>query len=340
MITKEFFDTAADGRAVHRYTLARGGLTVRVLDYGGRIQSILAPGKAGPVDVVLGFDRMAGYEADDSFQGAFVGRVANRIERGQFTLDGVSYETPINNGPNHCHGLSHLQVLEAAAEGEDTLLLRWHSPAGEEGLPGSLDAEVRYTLDENGGLTLDYRARADAPTPVNLTNHSYFNLAGGGSVLGQVLQLHASHFTPADEVSCPTGEILPVAGTPMDFTAPKTIGRDIGADYDQLLWGRGYDHNWCIDGTPGVLRPAAAAYCEETGITLTCETTQPGLQFYTGNYLTGSTGKGGMVLAPRTGFCLETQHYPCAVNRPQFASVILRPGEEYHEVTVYRFGQK
>ena len=336
MITKQFFGTTRDGRAVHRYTLARGGLTVQALDYGARIQSILVPGQNGPVDVVLGYDDLAGYEADPSHLGAFVGRVANRVEKGRFTLNGVEYQMSINNGPNHCHGVWDQQVLDASIEGE-TLLLRWHSPAGEDGLPGTVDAEMRYTLDEDGGLTLDYRAVTDADTPVNLTNHSYFNLAGGGSVLDQ---LYAARYTPADEVSCPTGAVLAVAGTPMDFTDPKPIGRDIDADFDQLRWAGGFDHNWCIDGEAGVLRPAAYAFSEKTGVTLACETTQPGIQFYSGNYLDGRAGKGGMRHERRSAFCLETQHYPCSVNRPAFPSVILHPGEEYHEVTVYRFGLK
>lgn len=339
MITKEFFGTTKNGQAVHRYTLARGGLTVQVLDYGARIQSILVPGRDGPVDVVLGYDDLAGYEADPSHLGAFVGRVANRVEKGRFTLNGTEYQMSINNGPNHCHGVWDQQVLKAEIEGE-TLLLRWHSPAGEDGLPGTVDAEMRYTLDEQGGLTLDYRAVTDADTPINLTNHSYFNLAGGGSVLDQTLQLYALRYTPADAVSCPTGEVLPVAGTPMDFIAPKPIGRDIEADFDQLRWAGGFDHNWCIDGEAGVLRPAAFAHCEATGITLACETTQPGIQFYSGNYLDGRRGKAGAVHQRRSAFCLETQHYPCSVNRPQFPSIILHPGEEYHEVTVYRFGLK
>lgn len=339
MITKTFFGTTQAGQAVHQYTLARGQLTVQVLDYGGRIQRILTPGKAGMVDVVLGYDDLAGYEADPSHLGAYVGRVANRVENARFTLGGKEYRLAVNSGPNFCHGSWDRQVMPAETEG-DTLLLRWHSPAGEDGFPGTVDAEMRYSLDDNGGLTLDYRAVTDADTPINLTNHSYFNLAGSGSVLEQTLQLHASRFTPANSVSCPTGEVLPVEGTPMDFTSPKPIGRDIDAEFDQLRWAGGFDQNWCIDGEAGALRPAAFAVCEATGITLTCETTQPGIQFYSANYLKGQTGKGGAVYRPRDAFCLETQHYPCSVNRPQFPSIILHPGEEYHEVTVYRFGRR
>lgn len=340
MITKQFFGATQAGQAVHQYTLARGELTVQVLDYGGRIQRILTPGKTGMVDVVLGYDDLAGYEADPSHLGAYVGRVANRVENARFTLGGQEYRLAVNNGPNFCHGSWDRRVMPAEIEGE-TLLLRWHSPAGEDGFPGTVDAEMRYSLDDHGGLTLDYRAVTDADTPINLTNHSYFNLAGAGSgsVLDQVVQLHAAQFTPANEVSCPTGEVLPVRGTPMDFTSPKPIGRDIGADFDQLRWAGGFDHNWCIDGKAGVLRPAAFAFCEATGITLTCETTQPGIQFYSGNYLKGNAGKGGAVYHPRDAFCLETQHYPCSVNRPGFPSIILHPGEVYREVTVYRFGR-
>ena len=205
-------------------------------------------------------------------------------------------------------------------------------------MPGTVDAQVQYILEEDNTLTIRYHAVTDAATPINLTNHSYFNLAGSGDVLNHTLRLWAKNFTRADENSCPFGTIDPVAGTPMDFTAEKPMGGDINADYDQLVWGKGYDHNWCVDGEAGTLRPAAAAYSPETGIAMDCLTTQPGVQFYTANWLPeGLPGKGGRPMFPRAGFCLETQHYPCSPNRPQFPSAILRPGEEYNETTQYRF---
>ena len=197
---------------------------------------------------------------------------------------------------------------------------------------------MQYILEEDNTLTIRYHAVTDAATPINLTNHSYFNLAGSGDVLNHTLRLWAKNFTRADENSCPFGTIDPVAGTPMDFTVEKPMGRDIETEYDQLVWGKGYDHNWCVDGEAGTLRPAAAAYSPETGIEMDCLTTQPGVQFYTANWLPeGLPGKGGRPMFPRAGFCLETQHYPCSPNRPQFPSAILRPGEEYNETTQYRF---
>ncbi len=338
MITTKFYGTTQDGRDVQQFILKAGPYEARILDYGGRMTHLYAPDRNGnPVDLVLGYDDLAGYEADTTFLGAVVGRVANRIEKGRFELDGRSYQLEINNGLNHNHGVWHRQIWQARTEG-DALVLSYHSPDGEDGLPGAVDVQVRYQLTEQGELSVDYTAVSDAATPINLTNHSYFNLDGSGSVLDQQVQLFAHNFTRADENSCPFGTVDPVAGTPMDFLAAKPIGQDINANYDQLLWGKGFDHNWCIDGEPGTLRPAAWAYSGKTGITLCCKTTQPGIQFYTGNWLTGVPGKGQAPLNARSGFCLETQHWPCGVNRKNFPDTILRPGQTYHEVTVFCMG--
>ena len=337
MIKQQIYGTTQGGQTVHQYTLSAGSCTVNILDWGGRITHIYTPDKSGrPVDVVLGYDSLAGYEADTVFLGAVVGRVANRIEKGCFTLNGKDYQLAINNGPNHNHGVWHQQLWQAETEG-DSLVLRYHSLAGEDGFPGNVDVQVRYTLTEAEGLRIEYTAVSDADTPINLTNHSYFTLNGTGDVLDQQVKIFAKHFTRADENSCPFGTIDPVEGTPMDFREAKPIGRDIGAEYDQLIWGKGYDHNWCIDGQAGTLRPAAWAHSASTGITLECSTTQPGMQFYTGNWLPGTPGKNGVLLEERTGFCFETQNYPCAVNRENFPCGILRAGETYHQITVFRF---
>ncbi|MBQ8646757.1 MAG: galactose mutarotase, partial [Oscillospiraceae bacterium] len=269
MVTARPFGVTRHGEPVTEYTLTNAaGMQVRCLDWGGHVTAVLVPDRAGRmVDVVLGFDTVAEYERDEAFLGAFVGRFANRIEKAAFELDGVHYALEVNNGPNHNHGVWH---LKPAAETEydpagSSITFRYDSPDGEDGFPGNVTAWLTYRLEEANALTIEYRAVTDRATPINLTNHSYFNLAGGGDVLDHRLTLHAARFTPADEYSCPYGTVEPVAGTPMDFTAEKPIGRDIDADYDQLVWGRGYDHNWCVDGTPGTLRPAAEAWCEATG---------------------------------------------------------------------------
>lgn len=342
MITQMPYGVTADGRAVTRYLLQNeSGMQVQVLDYGCRIVSIFVPDRAGkPVDVVLGCKDLAAYEADDTFFGAFVGRFANRIEDARFTLDGVTYQLEVNNGPNHNHGVWHQKVFDAAADGENALVLRYHSPAGEDGFPGAVDVTVRYELTDQNALVMDYTATSDAATPINLTNHSYFNLDGPGSdsVLDHTLLLHASRYTPANEVSCPYGTEVTVKGTPMDFTTAHAIGRDIDEPFDQLQWGRGYDHNYVIDRKGQGLALAARLKSEKTGICMECRTTQPGVQLYTANWVKDKGDqKPGFVHGPRAAVCLETQHYPCGPNRPSFPSTILRPGDVLRETTVYIF---
>ncbi len=343
MVSKTYYGTTATGQKVHSFLLEnRRGTRVSVIEYGCRITHLLVPDRSGRLtDVVLGCRDLEAYEKDDLFLGAFVGRVANRIEGAHFTLEGKEYQLEANNGPNHNHGVWHQRVFEGRALGPDTVEFIYHSPDGEDGFPGNVSVSVRYTLTEGNRLILDYTAAADAVTPINLTNHSYFNLDGAGStsVLDHKLTVYAHQYTPADAVSCPDGRILPVEGTPMDFTTGHAIGRDIGADFQQLIWGNGYDHNYVIDREePGLVR-AARLESEKTGIWMECSTTQPGIQIYTGNYLQDADlAKPGFVHAPRAAVCLETQHFPCALSRPNFPSILLRPGRLLRENTVYAFG--
>ena len=343
MVSKTYYGTTASGQKVHSFLLEnRRGTRVSVIEYGCRITHLLVPDRSGRLtDVVLGCRDLEAYEKDDLFLGAFVGRVANRIEGAHFTLEGKEYQLEANNGPNHNHGVWHQREFEGRALGPDTVEFIYHSPDGEDGFPGNVSVSVRYTLTEGNRLILDYTAAADAVTPINLTNHSYFNLDGAGStsVLDHKLTVYAHQYTPADAVSCPDGRILPVEGTPMDFTTGHAIGRDIGADFQQLIWGNGYDHNYVIDREePGLVR-AARLESEKTGIWMECSTTQPGIQIYTGNYLQDADlAKPGFVHAPRAAVCLETQHFPCALSRPNFPSILLRPGRLLRENTVYAFG--
>ena len=343
MVSKTYYGTTASGQKVHSFLLEnRRGTRVSVIEYGCRITHLLVPDRSGRLtDVVLGCRDLEAYEKDDLFLGAFVGRVANRIEGAHFTLEGKEYQLEANNGPNHNHGVWHQRVFEGRALGPDTVEFIYHSPDGEDGFPGNVSVSVRYTLTEGNRLILDYTAAADAVTPINLTNHSYFNLDGAGStsVLDHRLTVYAHQYTPADAVSCPDGRILPVEGTPMDFTTGHAIGQDIGADFQQLIWGNGYDHNYVIDREePGLVR-AARLESEKTGIWMECSTTQPGIQIYTGNYLQDADlAKPGFVHAPRAAVCLETQHFPCALSRPNFPSILLRPGRLLRENTVYAFG--
>ena len=342
-ITSEPFGSTKEGRAVARWTMENdAGMAVRVLTYGCTIQSIVVPDRNGnPVDVVLGYDDLAGYEAGSCWFGAFVGRYANRIKNAAFTLNGKEYSLPKNDGPNHLHGTFERRVFDAAAE-DGALVLRYVSPDGEEGYPGALTVTVTYTLAEDNALRLGYRAATDADTVVNLTNHSYFNLsgAGRGDVLGHLLQLDASRFTDADGESIPTGRVLSVAGTALDFRREKPIGRDLDDEDLILRLCGGYDHNMILDKPAGFAR-GGAAYSPDTGIEMTFSTTQPAVQLYSGNFVAGDAapcGKDGARYPKRGGFCLESQHYPCSPNFPDFPSTVLRPGEEYHELTEYRFG--
>jgi len=343
-----------DGKDVFIYTLTNAhGMEVRAMSYGAIIVSMRVPDREGRSDdVVLGFDAIDGYLAGEPYFGAIVGRYGNRIAKGRFTLDGKTYQLATNNGPNHLHGgVKGFDKIVWEAEpfdhdGQSGVVFTHASPDGDEGYPGTLDARVTYTLTPGNELIVDYSATADKATPINLTQHSYFNLAGAGTgdILGHRLTLDADRFTPVDATLIPTGDLAPVEGTPFDFRRPTPIGARIGADHAQLKYGTGYDHNWVLNrpgGAPAGPALHHAARLEEpaSGRTLDVSTTEPGVQFYTGNFLDGTlTGKAGHVYKQRYGLCLETQHFPDSPNHPAFPSTILRPGQPYQSKTVFAFG--
>lgn len=345
-ISSKSFGSTEAGK-VTMYTLKSGtGVTVKVLSLGGILHSIEVPDKNGKgVDIALGFDNLKAYSGGGRYIGALIGRNSNRLAKGSFTLNDTLYQLSVNDGNNQLHGGINgfdQKIWEVKEAGTCRLKLTCKSVAGEEGYPGNLEMTVLYTLEDKT-LTIDYTATADEDTLCNPTNHVYFNLNGhnSGDVLGQYVQLFAGKFTPADKESLPTGEIASVSGTPMDFLKATKIGERIESDFAQLTMAGGYDHNWVLDGYKGTGEPFAAAYCysETTGITLSCATTLPGIQFYTGNYLDGSEeGKGGVRYQKRNGFCLETQFFPNAMVNPNFIQPILRKGQIYHSVTAYTFG--
>lgn len=342
-VTKIPFGVTSSGKPVDQYTLQSGQLSCDILTYGGALRSFRAPDRDGKiVDVLLGYDNMAAYEAQDKFMGALIGRFANRIGGAAFQLDGKMYQLAKNDGPNHLHGGPcgfDKQVWTVEDASADSLTLSLVSPDGQENYPGTLTVRVVYTLSETG-LSIDYQARSDKDTLCNLTNHAYFNLSGhdSGPVTGQTIQLFAGQYLPIRAGSIPTGELAPVAGTPMDLRQPQAIGARIDEDFTQLRLAGGYDHCWAVDGEADVLRPAARAASPKTGIVMETLTTLPGVQFYAGNYLDGCPrGKGGAPYAKRWGFCLETQFYPDAPHHPGFPAPLLRRGETQRSKTVYRF---
>ena len=338
---KKPFGVTKNGEQVTAYTLKNGAMSAVILDYGCTIQALCAPDKNGtPVDVVLGYVTVAEYEQHDGYLGAAIGRVGNRIAKGKFTLNGKDYTLAVNNGPNHLHGglVGFDSVIWNAKVTGDALVLSRLSPDGEEGYPGNLDVTITYRLTEDA-LSITYDAKTDADTLLNLTNHSYFNLAGEGDVLDHILQVNADAFCEGDADCLPTGKLIPVNGTPFDFTAAKKIGQDIGADDIQLKNAGGYDHNVCLSD-PADVKTAAILYSEKTGIEMTTTTTLPGMQLYSANFLTERTGKGGRTIGFRHALCLETQRYPDAIHNPHFPSVVLTPDKAYHEVTTYSFKVK
>jgi len=344
-VTSEPFGKMPDGTPVEIFTLSSGAYEARIATYGGIVVSLKAPDRNGnAADVVLGFDNLDGYVANfngpaDAFFGALIGRYANRIAHGSFTLDGTKYSLPLNNGENTLHGGPHgfNNVVWKAKTIANGVELTYLSKDGEAGYPGTLTAVVRYTLMK-GDLRIEYSATTDKDTVVNLTNHSYFNLAGQGDILGHQLTLHASRFTPVDAGLIPTGELKPVESTPFDFRKPTTVGARINADNEQLHLGRGYDHNWVLDSGGKKLEEAAELYDPGSGRVLKVLTDQPGIQFYSGNFLDGSIkGKGGKPYGLHGALCLETQHFPDSPNHPDFPTTELKPGERYHTVTVYSF---
>jgi aldose 1-epimerase len=344
-VTRQPFGKMPDGTSVELFTLTDGPYEARITNYGGVLVSLKVPDRNGKsADVVLGFDDLNGYVANFNspsvaFFGAIIGRYANRIAHGSFTLDGKKYSLPLNNGENTLHGGPHgfNNVVWKAKPIPNGVELTYLSKGGEAGYPGNLSAVVRYTLMK-GKLRIEYSATTDKDTVVNLTNHSYFNLAGQGDVLNHQLTLHASRFTPVDAGLIPTGELKSVEGTPFDFRKATAIGARINADDEQLHRGRGYDHNWVLDSGGGKLTEAAELYDPSSGRVLKVFTDQPGIQFYSGNFLDGSIkGKGGRPYELHAALCLETQHFPDSPNHPDFPTTELKPTERYHTVTVYSF---
>jgi aldose 1-epimerase len=333
----------ADGTAVPIFTLKSGQIEVRVTAYGAKLVSVRTPDSSGKVaDIVLGFDSLESYlNGKEPHLGSIVGRFGNRIARGEFVIDGNRYQIPVNNGPNALHGgpVGFDKKVWQAQEVPNGVEFTLVSPDGDMGFPGKLTAKGRYTLTGNT-LRIDYSATTDKPTVVNLTNHAYFNLHGNdqGVILDHVLELSADRFTPVDANLIPTGVMAPVAGTPLDFRKPAVIGARINDDYDQLKLACGYDHNFVVNGHAGVLRPAATVTDPVSGRRMTVETTEPGMQFYSGNFLDGTfTGRHGVKFERRTGFCLETQHFPDSPNHPDFPSTVLRPGDTLHSATTFSF---
>jgi aldose 1-epimerase len=347
-VTSQPFGKVKDGATVEIYTLSDGAYEARIATYGGILVSMKTPDRNGkPGDVVLGFDNLDGYVANfngpsDAFFGALIGRYANRIAHGSFTLDGKKYSLPLNNGENSLHGGPHgfNNVVWKAKPITNGVELSYLSKDGEAGYPGSLTATVRYTLIK-GDLRIEYSATTNQDTVLNLTNHSYFNLAGQGDILNHQLTLHASRFTPVDAGLIPTGELKPVDGTPFDFRKPTAVGERINASDDQLHLGHGYDHNWVLDSGGGKLAEAAEVYDPASGRVLKVLTDQPGIQFYSGNFLDGSIhGKNGTPYQLHAALCLETQHFPDSPNHPAFPSTELKPGESYHTTTVFSFSTR
>jgi aldose 1-epimerase len=340
------------GKAVDLFTMSDGKeMTASVMSFGGTLVSVVVPDKKGnPADVVLGFDSLDGYLTKHPFFGVLVGRYANRIGGASFTLDGKRYQLAANEPPNTLHGgvkgfdKAVWSCREVRSPGTVGVELKHTSPAGDEGFPGELEVTVVYRLNASRELAIEYGAVTDAPTVVNLTNHAYWNLegAGNGDILGHILTLNADRYTPAGPDLIPTGEIAAVKGTVMDFTKPTPMGEKIEADFDQLKNGLGWDHNWVINGSaPGKLVRAALVHEKGSGRAMEVLTTEPGVQFYSGNHLNGSiVGKSGKPYAKRGGFCLETQHFPDSPNKPSFPSTVLRPGQVYRTRTVHGFSVK
>jgi aldose 1-epimerase len=341
-ITKSSFGKLPDGTPVEQYTLTNSqGAFCKIITYGGIITELHVPDKNGKLgDVVVGFDNLEQYLGSHPYFGAITGRFANRIAKGKFTLDGKTYSLAINNGPNALHGglkgFDKVVWTATPSESKDsaTLKLDYTSVDGEEGFPGTLKVTVTYTFTDKNELRIDYAAVTDKATPINLTNHSYFNLAGSGDVFGHELMLTAKKFTPTDDTLIPTGEIESVEGTPFDFTLTKTIGRDIEKLFPQPH--RGYDHNFVLDNQEKKLALAARVQDPKSGRVMEVLTDQPGVQLYTANFLDDTQGK-GKVHRKYGAFCLETQHYPDSVNHPNFPSTILRPGEKHQTTTIFRF---
>jgi aldose 1-epimerase len=351
-ITKQSFGKTADGQNIDLYTLRNAhGVEAKVTNYGGILVSLKVPDRNGKFDdVVLGFNDLDSYlTKNDPYLGAIIGRYGNRIAKGRFTLNGVEYKLAVNNGENHLHGgiKGFDKVVwtghEMKSKAGPAVVLTYLSKDGEEGYPGNLNVRVVYTLTNNNEIKIDYTATTDKDTVTNLTHHSYFNLAGegNGDILNHLVTINANRFVPTDAGSIPTGELRNVAGTPFDFLKATAIGARINNDDEQLKLGNGYDHTWVINGRAGTMRLAATAYEAGSGRVMQVWTTEPGVQFYTGNFLNGTlTGKSGKLYARRNGFCFETQHYPDSPNQPSFPTTTLKKGQTYKSTTIYRFSSR
>lgn len=348
-IKKQTFGRTAIGESVDIYTLTNAnGMEARIMTLGATVVSLKVPDRQGKIaDVVLGYEDFDGYLKNASFFGVIVGRFGNRIGKGQFSLNGKQYTLAKNNGENTLHGgiKGFDKVVWKGSEIKSTdgagLSLSYLSKDGEEGFPGNLSVTVVYTLTNNNELRIDYSATTDKATVINLTHHSYFNLAGEGTMLNHELMINADTFTPVDPGLIPTGELRGVKGTPMDFIRSAVIGARIDQPDEQLTFGKGYDHNWVLNNHTGRLALAARVYEPVSGRVMEVLTTEPGIQFYSGNFLDGSvTGKGGQVYKQRYGFCLETQHFPDSPNKPAFPSTVLKPGQKYRTSTIYKFSVK
>lgn len=345
---KELFGTAKDGKDVYAFTLENAnGMKARVINFGAILVNLYVPDKNGDSeDVVLGFDNLEGYYGNESFFGTTIGPSANRIGNASFQLNGKTYQLDANDGQNNLH--SHIQlgyhkrVWNIEAETDNSVTFSIEAPDDDMGFPGNKKISMTYSLSDDNKITLAYHGTSDEDTLINMTNHTYFNLSGhqAGSIEDHILTIHAENYTPVVPGAIPTGEIVPVAGTPMDFTNPKPIGRDIGADFEQLKLTLGYDHNFVIDDADGTLREIAVVEDPKSGRKMKAFSTLPGVQFYAGNCIGEETGKDGVRYGARMGMCLETQYFPNSINQPNFPSVVFGPDRDYDTVTVYQFFNK
>lgn len=340
------FEKTLNGKEVHLYKLKnKNNVTAEFTNYGARLVSLVVPDKNGNnLDVVLGHDSVEGYaKPGESFFGTTIGRYGNRIGKAKFTLNGKTYQLDANNGPNSLHGGRegfHTKVWDGVQKDSQTVVFTYLSKDGDAGYPGNLNAKVTFTLTDDNSLKIDYEATTDAPTVVNLTNHAYFNLngAGSGTINDHELMINADNITPVDATLIPTGKMMKVEGTPFDFRKPTAIGSRIDTTNEQIKNGKGYDHNFVLNGADGSLKQVCTVKADKSGIVMDVLTDQPGLQFYGGNFLDGSEiGKGGKAYTHRTAFCLETQHYPDSPNQPSFPTTTLKPGETYKTTTIYKF---
>ncbi len=346
-ITSAAFQKTIDGEQTNLYTLTNGnGMGMKVTNYGARVVALCVPDKNGaPVDVVFGYNTLDEYlTKPEKFFGASIGRYGNRIGKGTFSIDSVAYQLPLNNGVNHLHGGPkgfYAVIWKANQVSNSKIIFTYKSADGEQGYPGNLDVTMSYELTPDNGFKIEYSAKTDKATICNLTHHGYFNLSGEGAetINDHLLMINAKGFTPVDSTLIPTGEIAAVEGTPMDFTKPTAIGQRVGEEFQQLKFGGGYDHNWVLNKQGEGVEMAASVESPVTGIKMEVYTDQPGIQFYGGNFLDGDVGKSGKPYVYRSGLCLETQHFPDSPNKPQFPSVLLKPGQEYKHICIYKFSK-